>query len=291
MKDFEVKTELQFFAMMRRCAGIVSVCIFTMLLASCSLRGTSTPIAPTGTVIVTAEPTVLSGNTVTINNVSLTIAESLAKEALTEMVSGKTEPNTAPWEVAPDHIKIILTGYQLQNKFHEPQILVYPADEFAQLNSFAPDQIDRLKKILAGAPPMKETLPGIPFFNAGPLIAANIERLEFHIGSGVRHLTQYDQYPAPINNHELFYLFEGLTEDQKYYVIAILPVTAPILAENEKPDSSVPTDGIPIPTDVGPNDTYYASITEKLVSLPSDSFVPSLSALDSLIQSITITNP
>ncbi|HMD81932.1 MAG TPA: hypothetical protein VKE92_11520, partial [Anaerolineales bacterium] len=164
-------------------------------------------------------------------------------------------------------------------------------DEYSQVNTIAAEQIDRLKSILAGSPPLKQTLPTVPFFNAEMQIAANIQVITFQSGSGVRHLTQYAQYLAPINNQELIYQFAGLTTDEQYYIIAILPITAPILAEDEKPDAPVPTEGVPIPTDVGPNDAYYASITERLVSLESDSYTPSLSTLDALIQSISITNP
>jgi hypothetical protein len=137
---------------------------------------------------------------------------------------------------------------------------------------------------------MHETLPTVPFFNAASQISAWIKILPFQNGSGVRSLTQYAQYAAPINNRELFYHFQGLTSDGKYYVIAILPVTAPILPEDEKPEATVPEGGVSIPADVGPSEVYYFSVTEKLNSLSPDSFTPSLSALDTLIQSIVI-NP
>jgi hypothetical protein len=159
------------------------------------------------------------------------------------------------------------------------------------VNSLASEQIERVKKALSGAPLLKETLPNVPFFNAGHLIAADIQLLKFQNGNGVRELTQYDQYPAPINNHELFYHYEGLTNDGKYYVIAVLPITAPILAEDEKPESSLPAGGIPIPTSVGPNDVYYFSVSEKLNSLAPDSFTPSMTMLDALIQSILVNTP
>jgi hypothetical protein len=271
--------------------SLFSVCIITLLITSCNFPGsdTPTPVLPTGTPTIISTPTLVDGSVVTINNVSLVLPEELANDALTEMVSAKTDG--ALWELVPEHLKIALTGYQLQGKFHEPQIFVFRADEYAQVNPIAAEQIDRLKKILAGSPPLKETLPRVPFFNAEMQIAANVQMITFQSGNGVRHLTQYAQYLAPINNHELIYQFAGLTTDEEYFILAVLPITAPILAENEKSDAPVPTDGVPIPTDVGPNDTYYASITEKLVSLSSDSYTPSLNILDALIQSILITNP
>ena len=274
--------------------SLCTFCMITLLITSCNFpTGAATPtlvpIIPTGTPVVSPTPTLVTGNVVTINNVNLTIPEEMANDALLEMVSAQTDG--APWELVPEHLKIALTGYQLQGKFHEPQIFVFPADEYAQVNPTAAEQIDRLKKILTGSPPLKETLPRVPFFNAEMQLAANVQMITFQSGSGVRHLTQYAQYLAPINNNELIYQFAGLTSDEQYYIVAILPITAPFLAENEKPDAPVPTDGVPIPTDVGPNDTYYASITEKLVALSSDSYTPSLNTLDVLIQSILITNP
>jgi hypothetical protein len=74
-------------------------------------------------------------------------------------------------------------------------------------------------------------------------------------------------------------------------VIAVLPITAPVLAEDEKPESSVPAGGIPIPPSTGPTDVYYFSVTEKLNSISPDSFTPALNSLDALIQSILVKTP
>ena len=286
--------------------GIIGVVVVTL---ACSL-GPGTPAAPTqvpvdpvGTVVAatmqalltaaptqtvpTQAPTQISGTPVRCENVSFVLPSGLASGASPEAVPAVGEDSGGPWEVAPAHVKCTLTGYQLQAKFHEPRIFVYPAGEYAG----AQESIARLQKILAGFTPMKETLPNVPFFNAGSLIAANIKLISFQSGNGVRVLTQYAQYSAPINNRELFYHFQGLTSDNKYYVIAILPITAPLLPEDEKPEAAVPPDGVPLPTDIGPNEVYYFSVTEKLNVLAPDSYTPSLNALDMLIQSILVTNP
>lgn len=277
---------------------------------ACSL-GTGMPVTPTpvdevGTIVAatmqaltaatrevssTQAPTQNSGIPVSFENVLFTIPGGVAAGATPEAVPAVSANNGAPWEVGPAHSKFTLTGYQLQGKFHDPRILVYPADEFAQAHSGAAEQIDRLQKALAGFPLLQETLPVVSFFNAGPLITANIKIIPFGNGNGVRALTQYAQYSAPINNRELFYHFQGLTSDKKYYVIVILPITAPILPEDEKPEAVVPEGGVPIPTDIGPGEVYYISVTEKLNSLSPDSYTPSLNTLDELIQSILVTNP
>lgn len=242
-------------------------------------------------VLPTQASTQDSGIPVSFQNVAFTIPGGLADGATPEAIPAVGADSGAPWEIAPAHSRFTLAGYQSQGKFHDPRIFVYPADEFAQAHSDAAEQIDRLQKALAGFPLLQETLPTVPFFNAGPLITANIKILPFQNGNGVRALTQYAQYSAPINNRELFYHFQGLTSDKKYYLIAILPISAPILPEDEKPEAIVPEGGVPIPTDIGPGDVYYFSVTEKLNSLSPAAYTPSLNTLDVLIQSILVTNP
>jgi hypothetical protein len=281
-----------------------------ILLTACSM-GTQSPTPQSradeiGTVVAstmqayTASPggaaatqaaTQFSGTPISFQYASFVIPNALAGGANTDAVPAVAADSGAPWDIAPAHLKFTLTGYQLQGKFHEPGIYVYPADEYAASSTNAAEQIDRIKKILGGGTLMKETLPIVPFFNAGPLIAAKIQRLAFQNGGGVRTLTQYAQYAAPINNRELFYHFQGLSKDGRYYMIAILPVTAPVLAEDEKADAAVPAEGVPIPPNIGPNEVYYFAVSEKLNSLAPDAYTPSLDAVDALIQSILLNTP
>jgi hypothetical protein len=249
---------------------------------------TSSPTEGASTQVSTEAATQAGGTPISFEGVSVVIPNGVASSANTEKMTAVESNSGAPWEIAPTHLRFTLTEYQLQGKFHEPRIFVYPADAYAQSNPSAAEQIDRLKKILSGGTPLLETLPTVPFFNAASQIAANIKILPFQNGSGVRWLTQYAQYAAPINNRELFYHFQGLSSDGKTYLIAILPISAPILPEDEKPEATVPEGGVPIPTDVGPNDVYYFSVTEKLNTLSPDAFTPALNELDALIQSILV---
>lgn len=251
---------------------------------------TPSPVESTSTQVVTSPAaTQGAGAPISFEGVSFVVYDGLASSATPEKMTAVESNSGGPWGIAPTHLRFTLTGYALQGKFHEPRLFVYPAGEYAASNAYAAEQIDNLKKILAGAAMLEETLPRIPFFNAGPLMAASMQIVPFQNGSGIRALTEYAQYSAPVNNRELFYHFQGLTNDGKYYLIAILPVTAPILAEDEKPDAAVPEGGVPIPSDVGPNQVYYFSITEKLNMLAPDAFLPSLEVLDALIRSILVT--
>ena len=260
--------------------------VFTI--SSCNIPAvTSTPQVETPSIIPTS--TISTRGVVTMNNVSVTLPLGVAKDSLTEMISAITDPNNSPWwQIAPEHVKFTLTGYQLQNKFIEPQILVYPADEYAKLNSNAAGQIQKLKAVIAGGALTKDSVPNWAT-NAAQQFASKMQVVDFQSGRGVRFLTQYAQYPAPINNHELFYHFQGLTSDGRYYIVAILPVTSSILPEDEKPESAVPAGGVALPTGTLPDQTYYDAVTKALDGMYEDSFNPSLFQLDAMIQSITVT--
>jgi hypothetical protein len=169
---------------------------------------------------------------------------------------------------------------------------VYPAAEYAALLPGAASNILALQDILANPAQLMgaNNLPTITFFNAGAVFASRDNLIEFQNGAGVRMLTQYAQSFAQINNFELFYHFQGLTSDGSYYLIAILPISAPILApDNESP---APADGVPFPGYTDPDvdyQAYYRLVVEKLNTVPGDSFDPTLTALDQLIGSIKIS--
>jgi hypothetical protein len=158
----------------------------------------------------------------------------------------------------------------------------------------AAQSLERLKAVLAGnssAPLTTDVLPFVPFFNAAQAFAADTKVIPFQNGKGVRELTEYAQYPAPVNNNELIYQYEGLTGDGKYYVIAILPVTAPGLPADAKPDAAVPAGGVPLPDLNSANPDfpgYYGQVQHNLESLQPGAFTPSLDQLDALIDSMSI---
>jgi hypothetical protein len=107
----------------------------------------------------------------------------------------------------------------------------------------------------------------------------------------VRMLTEYAMSRAIINNYELIYHFEGLTDDGQYYVIVILPVTAPGLPENGQPGGVVPPGGVPVPdfNDMNANWMgYLGDVRQMLQDLEPGAYNPNLDQLDALIGSLTI---
>lgn len=202
--------------------------------------------------------------------------------------------DAAWWQKTPGHLQVDLGDYYtLQGKSIQPQIFVYPAQEFAEMNPMAFESIHRLNNIHgdSGIPTSKDQLPAVPTFNSVPVFASNIQELSFRNGWGIRYLTQYAQYGVSVNNQELFYHYQGLTDDGAYYIVVTLPITAPGLPETPEAGKVQPIGGIAYPDYVDPNADwkgYYASATDLLNATPAEAFTPSLSQLDAMIQSIQV---
>jgi hypothetical protein len=262
---------------------------------------TQIPASPTGmpatlvpNATATAPQPALEAEEVTVDRLSLALSPEVAG-GIRGLQIPRAEGEIAWWEKTPGHVQITLEGYLLQDRFHEPQIYVYPALEYAQLVPAAFEGMHRLNNIFydPAAPIPNDQLPPVPFFNASQVFASNIQLLSFQNGRGVRFLTEYAQYPASANNQDLFYHFQGLSDDGSYYLVAILPISAPVLAETSDAGAALPSGGVPYPDFADPNadmNAYYASVIDVLNATPAERFTPTISQLDSLIQSMRI-NP
>jgi hypothetical protein len=237
---------------------------------------------------MTEAPAISEGAVVSANSVKFSIPLGLGTSANVESVTAENIEEGPSSGQTPAHTKFSLTGYPLQGKFFEPHILVYPAAEYESVNEGAAYNLQKLRAILASpsAPLTKEMMPGITSFNAGMVFTSNMQVISFQNGTGVRFLTQYAQYLAAANNNDLFYEFQGLTNDGKYYIIAILPVNVPFFAADSNiPQTSLPADGI-LFTGEGPDEAYYTTVVDRLNQTAPEVFTPSILLLDALIQSI-----
>ncbi|HUH96780.1 MAG TPA: hypothetical protein VLZ89_05440 [Anaerolineales bacterium] len=248
-----------------------------------------TPAAPTSA----SRP---AGIPVSFQNVGFVISNGLAGGATAQAVpNNPDDQNGGPWAVAPAHIEFTLNGYNLPpGHFSRILIDIYPAQEYASMYDGAKISLQRLRAALLNpaAPLTNDNLPQVPYFNAASMFVAQVKTIQFQNGSGLRMITQYGQAVGPVANNGTFYHFEGLTADGKYYIVAVLPIQAPFLANDDSPAASTPPAGIPFPgynqSDPGAYDNYFKAVAEKMNALSNDAFSPSLTSLDGLVQSITI---
>jgi len=205
----------------------------------------------------------------------------VAQDMQVEIIPAVSPDSNAPyWEILPKYQVFTLEGYEISNHLMKPQIFIYPANELGSYNTSAGQAFEDLKKLLEHKE-VGEHLPFLPLFNAAQVMHAKVEFMDFGNGSGVRYLTQFDQAPIPINNFELIYTYQGLSEDGKYYISVVLPITHPELPESNQVS-------LDENFDVERFKTEMAESVMKLNEFSDSSFSPDLTMLDLIIQSIVI---
>lgn len=283
---------------MKNRAALFFTFVFMITLA-CNFGGSSpatvdvsVPSTETPFTISTDTPTSTLapiGISISANGTSFVIPQGVASGAAFEAIPVSLPQEDAPyWEIYPAHIKFSMDGYVLQGKFHDPRIIVYPAPEYSKVHEGAAGIIAELQALIANpSTPLAGNLPFMPIFNAGQVFHSNEQFLKFQNGTGIRFLTQFAQAPFPANNQDLFYTFQGLTNDGAYYVAVILPVNVGFLSSDGNPDTPLPAGGIPFDWDNFENtQAHFDLVVQKLNSTDPNEFLPSLSILDTMMQSI-----
>ncbi len=217
----------------------------------------------------------------TCNKMTLYVNPSLATGSTCKNVPEDQGPGNPP--IYAD--QLALQGYILADRYFAPHIDVFNVQSLQQA---IPDimnlRLPALQSLINGTAPGTTELPLLPVFEAAQEFYAQYQVVPFGNGSGIRYLTEYAQFYDPINNHDMFYSYQGLTSDGKYWISAILPMSNPILPDN----GNNPPNGQSWDAFGKSFSTYIADITGKLNSKAEASFTPTLSTLDAMMSSITI---
>ncbi len=272
--------------------------LFVLLLASlaCALPGgqqsivqAPTPFAVTvsvptqaPTLTPMAEPTLAptpipttAGRMVMFENVQLILPEGLAQNQASSIMPAET--SGTPRDIQVSYTKIDLLGYTLSNTSSQASIYVFPTEGFSN----AADTIANLKDVMALHPQDVNSMPYLPLVGTVQMLHAQVKYLDFGSGSGVRYLTQYSSGLVPVTSQDLFYTFQGLTADGKYYVSVVMPV-----ANNALPATKEDYDMAGL---VGEKYMQYiGTVSSQLEAQPDSTFTPTLSTLDALVQSIKV---
>jgi hypothetical protein len=270
---------------------ITTLLVISFLLSACAFStiteqppqptATSAP-APTTQPSTTSEAKVVASPTAAPSLPYSLDSTGMATNIQMETVAAVTASDNAPyWEVMPAYTRLTLQGYPISNHMLEPQIFIYPVKDLEQANEGAGKIVASLQSLI-GSPKEIPQMPFLPLFNASQVLHTQLQYLDFKNGHGLRYLTQFDQAPLPVNNHELIYTYQGLTSDGKYYVAAVLPITHPSLPADEKVTGKEPqefTNDFP---------KYLATLTSTLNVQAPDTFTPDLTKLDAMFSSMEI---
>jgi hypothetical protein len=179
-----------------------------------------------------------------------------------------------------------------------PQVMVFQTADFHGFGDDSPQgfpqQFNALTNLLktsleptrcAELLTYESALPFLPWINEMQTLCAQPQIVEFANGKGIRYLAYYSQGVDPVMEGMVFYTFQGITDDGKFYVAALFPIRTGIF----------PTEPPACPKCSDPNYDYPAewkdTITKQLNQLNAqagDQFTPSLEKLDELIRSIQI---
>lgn len=257
---------------------------------SATISATETPVVPTTTSTVEAPATATqeaatAGPSTVETEVSFEgLHFRLPPGLASEVRSLETGFSEILGEQYPPHLEFTLAGYRSQNVNFEPQIRVYPV---WLLRENSTQTVQALKDLLRDRPPsLKGGIPLLPPVPAGQLLHAQVRYLTFEGGSGVRVLTQFAQDASPIHNEGLLYIFQGLTSDDAYYISAFLPVSASFLPDQAEDPGDIPFPAYNSPDFNAEYTSYQQATHARLETASPDDFLPSLGALDQLIESL-----
>ena len=227
----------------------------------------SEQLTPDGTPVETAE-------------ISFFIPNGVANDASSSTTTNVEYPYINPsLGDMPQHITVTLNLYAVTGGIYEPQIMIFRAAEYSQYSEATAAIINQLGSLqYVEGQPLPEGLDTD--------FRAQVHAVNFTNGHGIRYLTQVFQNFTPVNNQELFYYYQGITNDGQYFVQATLPINAPYLPADSNPNTSQPTDGIPFNMDDFPG--YLNAVSQRLNSTETFNFNPYLDALDEMIASMQI---
>jgi hypothetical protein len=162
-------------------------------------------------------------------------------------------------------------------------VLVYKTDEWAKIDPVFAQYTDELKSLLATKPAViTSSIPVLPPIPAAQVFHVKPRYLDFKNSSGVGFVTYYSQAVNPITAKDLFYTFQGLTNDGQYYVAVYQPVTTALLPDQANMDSAAYDE-------FAKNyNKFVADLVGQLDGLLPAAYTPDLTLIDELVKSIEI---
>jgi hypothetical protein len=275
-------------------------------------------LAPTVPAASTSEPTTPALDPNPAQTVSWTEFGQVISLTYDPALASKVEAETVPAvaytpqimfaEAHPTFARFRFSGYpaaapfQLPYPLQDAQVMVFQTEDFpgfaAELSDNFASQQQALSSLLQRdldpalcAQPLSgpdQSLPFLPWLNSQQTFCAQPAVLEFAGGKGIRYLTRTAQGIGPVLEPEVFYTFQGLSGDGKFYISAVFPIQTGIFP-TQSPDCPKCADA-----SYNPLPEWRAALAEQLKQLnaqPAAPTTPSLAVLDALVQSIRIETP
>jgi hypothetical protein len=232
-----------------------------------------------------------SGNvhTAEFGGVSLSFDDQLAKSAQGQTL--KAVPVTegpALGGATPAAVLFTFNGQTLP-EFLDPsvaQVLVYKTEDWTKLDPTTAKSVEDLQALLKNKPAdFAEQIPVLPPFPATQVFHVHPKYFDFKNGTGVGFVTYYAQDVSPVLADRIFYVYQGLTNDGKYYVTVFYPVTTALLPS----DHTAALGGQSDEEWAKNYETYLAALIKDLDGLVPAAYTPNLMLVEELVKSINIS--
>jgi hypothetical protein len=219
--------------------------------------------------------------------------------------------NDKPDYAIPQHIRLTFVGgnYSSPSKeendrpstFYPLEINIYPVAEYRKTFSLAPDLVAAIDRNLAQIKNIIQRkkmdsfdrIPYLLFHDGSQNFAIHKKWIDFRGGKGFAFLTHTSvDIVSLVANRALTYIYQGLTDDGRYYIFASFPVSAEGLPRDNETKVH---DGFSVVENFSGRAqaqrkyrAYLNRVSRRLARLPPDKFSPSLTQVEKIIRSLEI---
>lgn len=194
-----------------------------------------------------------------------------------------------------------LFTFDLSTDYSSMYIAVYPINDFPRMYAVNKSSVKSMQKTINDFKKVLkdetfrtdyDEIPYLPFRDASQTFQVKVRHFDFPNGKGILFLTFWQSELELPSNRQLRYIFEGLTNDSKYYVLAEMPTKVSFLSD----ESSDEFEGYKISQEKEFNSTVVEKkikdvnkkIANRLEKLPQNEFEPSLNELEKIISTLKV---
>ncbi len=223
------------------------------------------------------------------------LAKTYAWEALDAIIPEEPGPGAQAY---PAHILLTFDDEDPQQVLAEGgrRMYLFPVEDYIKTSAsfnqpLVIQQIERLQQLIAGAEGRQE-MPGDPMSLLPPpnsLMDRWVQFLDLNFvdGKGVRYVSDSPTRQAigPLTNETTDYYYQGLTDDGRYYISLIWPVSTASL-----PDTPGDVPGAVLQQATNPQTypLYLQETKDALNGLATSAWLPDLAELDAMVASLRI---